>query len=156
MEVPVLAVRQPWAGLIAAGLKTWEVRNYPAPEKHLGQKIAIYASRTNPEADDLHHVSLRRFLYDFNIQNPDPTSLPSPCFKFGEIVAVATLETYQRCENSLDFSYREPKHWAPLSYHKDGKTHFWSLAHIQAPKHPIPFKFPRGSVVWTSTELETI
>ncbi|MDD3089807.1 MAG: ASCH domain-containing protein [Candidatus Omnitrophica bacterium] len=154
MKVPVLAVKQPWAGLIAAGLKTWEIRNFSAPEKYVGQKIAIYASRTNPKADDLKHVSLRRFMFDYHVQ--DPTSLPSPCFKFGEIIATAILETYQRCENSLEFSYQEPKHWAPLSYHIDGKTHFWGLADIQALKPPIPFKFPRGSVVWTSADLETI
>ncbi len=156
MKVPVLAVKQPWAGLIAAGLKTCEIRNFPAPEKHIGQKIAIYASRTNPQADDLHHVSLRRFMFDYHEQDQDPTSLPGLCFKFGEIIATATLETSFPCDNSIEFLYQESNHWAPLSYHKEGKTHFWGLKDIQALKKPIPFKFPHGAVVWTSTELETI
>lgn len=85
LQTPVLAVRQPWAGLIAAGLKT---------------------------------------------------SFP--------------------CDNSIEFLYQESNHWAPLSYHKEGKTHFWGLKDIQALKNPVSFKMPRGAVVWTSAELENL
>ena len=40
----VLTIKQPWAYLIAAGLKDIENRTWKCPEKYIGQRILIHAS----------------------------------------------------------------------------------------------------------------
>ncbi len=40
-----ITLHQPWATLIALGLKTVETRSWPAPERLLDQTIAVHAGR---------------------------------------------------------------------------------------------------------------
>ena len=40
-----ITLHQPWASLIALGLKNVETRSWPAPERLLGQVIAVHAGR---------------------------------------------------------------------------------------------------------------
>ena len=40
-----ITLRQPWATLIALGIKTVETRSWPAPERLLGQVIAVHAGK---------------------------------------------------------------------------------------------------------------
>ena len=47
MKMPVLSIWQPWASLIAHGIKTIETRNDPAPQELIGQRIAVHASVTD-------------------------------------------------------------------------------------------------------------
>ena len=44
---PVYAItlHQPWASLIALGLKTVETRSWPAPARLVGQRIAVHAGK---------------------------------------------------------------------------------------------------------------
>jgi hypothetical protein len=42
-SIPALTIWQPWASLIAAGAKPYEWRGWPAPERLIGQRIAIHA-----------------------------------------------------------------------------------------------------------------
>ena len=44
---PVYAItlHQPWASLIALGLKTVETRSWPAPARLMGQRIAVHAGK---------------------------------------------------------------------------------------------------------------
>ena len=44
---PVCAITldQPWASLTALGIKTVETRSWPAPERPIGQVIAVHAGR---------------------------------------------------------------------------------------------------------------
>ena len=46
MKIVVLSIWQPWASLIAAGIKTIETRTEAPPEELIGQRIAIHASNT--------------------------------------------------------------------------------------------------------------
>lgn len=41
--LPAITIWQPWASLIAAGLKPYEFRGWPAPERLIGGRIAIHA-----------------------------------------------------------------------------------------------------------------
>ena len=41
--IPALTVWQPWASLIAEGVKPYEFRGWPAPKAYRGQRIAIHA-----------------------------------------------------------------------------------------------------------------
>lgn len=41
----VLSLHQPWATLVALGVKTIETRSWPAPDSVIGQRIAIHAAK---------------------------------------------------------------------------------------------------------------
>ncbi len=138
-KIPVLAVRQPFAGLIAADLKGYEVRRYPYPQGFEGQKIAIYASLTKPDRMHLRHV--KTVLKSQNI------SLPDSCFVHGAIIAFAELSGCDKIAFPSEFNRLAGSHYAPSSYWVDGKTYFWNLENVQLIK-PVTFKFPRGAVVW--------
>jgi len=149
-KIPVLAVRQPWAGLIASGKKIIEVRGYPAPKKYIGQKISIYASRTKPVPSELKHC------FEMNYRTSGAYLLPSECETRGAILAVATLESSLKCTGWQDFGSWEHDHWNPLDYYRsDKKTYYWVLDDIQPLTDPVPFKFS-GSMVWSSIEAEKV
>ena len=40
-----ITLHQPWASLIALGIKTVETRSWPAPERLIGQTVAIHAGK---------------------------------------------------------------------------------------------------------------
>ena len=44
-RVYAITLHQPWATLIALGLKSVETRSWPAPERLLGRAIAVHAGR---------------------------------------------------------------------------------------------------------------
>lgn len=50
-DLPALTLWQPWASLIAIGVKRYETRSWPAPERLIGQRIAIHAAK-RPVAPD--------------------------------------------------------------------------------------------------------
>lgn len=143
--IPVLAVRRHWAGLIESGRKTIDVRNYPAPQKYIGQKIAIYSSRTAPKSSEVEHI--RHMLY----QSEKDLNLPGSCYCAGGILTVATLESSILCTSIQDFERRQPEHWNPLNYYRKDKTYYWILKDIHPLAYPVPFKFS-GSMVWSSIE----
>jgi hypothetical protein len=45
-HVYALTVRQPWAALIVSGAKTVENRTWRAPERIIGERIAVHAAET--------------------------------------------------------------------------------------------------------------
>ena len=48
-----LTLHQPWAGLLAAGVKTIETRSWAAPKSAIGQQMAIHASKRKFNYSDL-------------------------------------------------------------------------------------------------------
>lgn len=47
-----LSLWQPWASLIAIGVKPYETRDWPPPAKLIGQRIAIHAAKKAVSSDD--------------------------------------------------------------------------------------------------------
>ena len=45
-SIPALTLHQPWATLIALGIKTIETRSWPPPRAIIGRRLAIHAGRT--------------------------------------------------------------------------------------------------------------
>lgn len=54
-----LTVWQPWATLIALGLKPWEFRGWPAPRRHVGQRIAIHAAARHVNMQEVYALTLQ-------------------------------------------------------------------------------------------------
>lgn len=44
-----ISIKQPWAYLIAAGIKDIENRTWKCPEKYIGERVLIHASKTQYE-----------------------------------------------------------------------------------------------------------
>ena len=44
-----ISIKQPWAYLIAAGIKDIENRTWKCPEKYIGKRVMIHASKTQYE-----------------------------------------------------------------------------------------------------------
>ena len=77
-----ITLHQPWATLIALGVKTVETRSWPAPERLLGQVIAVHAGkRLVRRPGDCIERELRDRLGDDWIR-----TIPA-----GAVVATATL-----------------------------------------------------------------
>jgi hypothetical protein len=56
MMVPALTIWQPWATLIAVGLKPYEFRGWAFPEAMIGQRIAIHAGARPVRKDEVRHL----------------------------------------------------------------------------------------------------
>ena len=44
-----ISIKQPWAYLIAAGIKDIENRTWKCPQKYIGERVLIHASKTQYE-----------------------------------------------------------------------------------------------------------
>ncbi len=89
-----LTIRQPWATLIALGVKTIETRSWRAPVSLIGQRIAIHAGSHRPLLADVGDWSTfyspDRECFIMR-EHPDGRCADLP---FGAIVATATLTDY--------------------------------------------------------------
>lgn len=99
MTVPALTLWQPWASLVAEGVKTIETRSWKAPDDLIGDTIAIHAAARKPRR----HVPVgdwlpyragdtgpyRMELYAQGVPGAPQSPVPLP---LGAIVATARLE----------------------------------------------------------------
>lgn len=86
-----LTIRQPWASLVALGVKHIETRTRPAPKAMIGQHFAVHAGAHRPESVTGYTVWLPRGFgseWFGMIQLPDEISYDLP---LGAIVATARL-----------------------------------------------------------------
>lgn len=142
----VLAVRQPFASLIAEGFKSIEIRGHAS---HIREDIAIYASRTPAFQED---IALMNFIFDHKLgrlwdeisEHPLPFPLPH-----GQILAIASLVDAKLLSKS-EFLDLEAKHWARAEFYKKDNTYGWYLENIRKIE-PIDFKFS-GSIVWSKID----
>jgi hypothetical protein len=57
--IPALTLWQPWATLVAEGLKPFEFRSWPAPSRLIGQRIAIHAGARPVRRDEIDDLMSR-------------------------------------------------------------------------------------------------
>lgn len=58
-----LTIRQPWASLIALGVKTIETRSWRAPQALIGQTLAVHAGKHKPPTST-RHGQIGSYRYD--------------------------------------------------------------------------------------------
>lgn len=127
--VRCVSLWQPWASLIAAGLKTVETRSWPAPTTILGSRIAIHAAKTNKgmwlaaQDKELWKACLEALPFD------EQGFLPR-----GVLVATALVEA------SIPTERLNPDIFGDFSAGRFG----WMLADIEPLKTPIPAKGAQG------------
>lgn len=57
--IPTLTIWQPWASLIAAGAKPYEWRGWKAPDRLIGQRIAIHAGARKVKREEIADLLLQ-------------------------------------------------------------------------------------------------
>lgn len=127
----VLAIKQPWASLIAEGKKTIEVRSRPT---NIRERVAIYATRT---------------MYDENGFGIGTRPLPR-----GYIIATAEIVGCIQYQPGLDFMEDQDAHMIPCkSIYEHVGDYAWKLENVKRIETPIKYKMPKGCVVWANAEL---
>lgn len=150
-EIRVLAVRQPWASLIVEGLKTIEVRSKPT---NIRGKVAIYASSKLASNDNIGWVFLSMgALQTYEQMSLDDRNKFNSVYEtFAENVGkiIGTVEITGVEEAKEDSWSNRREHFAP----KNKGKYYWNLANPQKFETPIPYKPPKGSIVWSKTKLQ--
>ena len=132
-ETPVLtrcvSLWQPWASLIACGMKTVETRPRHAPVTIIGQRIGIHAALTKK---GMYLATKDRVLWEACIQGlnwSEDGNLP-----FGALVATALVVSSHPVKDLTKDIYGD---------YSSGRFG-WKLADIEPFPEPIPFKGAQG------------
>ena len=75
IRLPAITLWQPWASLLAHGIKPHETRSWPAPPALVGERVAIHAAARPVRPRDLPAL-LERECYGSNLP---PYNLPLGC-----------------------------------------------------------------------------
>lgn len=154
-EIRVLAVRQPWASLIVEGLKTIEVRSKPT---NIRGKIAIYAtdlryshSKVQEFFDHFDNMLSKKLISDY-VCNYASSMVPSSGPR-GYIIGTVEITGCVKLRNDFEYSIYQNEHLSPAEYYKPDNTYYWDLKHPVKFSKPIPYKPPKGAIVWSKTTL---
>jgi activating signal cointegrator 1 len=133
--VKALPVWQPWASLIAMGVKRNETRAYPPKRLGLrdGQRIAIHAAKTDQEI-------YRCGIPPFSRYVPLQAELP-----LGAIVAVVTLQRGRLIDHAFEslLSAHAPVEHAFGDYTLG--RYAWVLRDVEKLPIPIPIRGQQGT-----------
>jgi len=135
--IPVLSVRQPWASLIADGLKTIEVRKWVPG--HRGP-LAIHAS----QSFDNNSFHVLRHLHPDLVLKDEP---------LGEIIAVVNLDCIYSF-NHESFLDTYDRHYNPIDWYQKGLKG-WVFSDIKRVK-PVPHRGSLGLSRVLTARLEVI
>ena len=133
----VLAIKNPWAERIANGDKTIEVRSR---RTLIEERVAIYVSRTKM------HTAEAGWMRHLGYETDDSLR--------GYIIGTVEMCGATPIPSMDEFISNQNQHLCPAYFYKDGQ---WNW-HLKNPIKidPIPFKMPKGAVIWTSIEGELI
>ena len=145
----ILAVKQPWASLIAEGHKDCEVRS---KHTYVRGRIAIYASRSEPSDEDM--ASMEAYFTNY-LTVPVPEEFKKENLPRGKILVTVDL-IGSDLFSKKDWDDEKAWHIAPDSYYKPGRTYRWYLSDVEPLDEPIPFKMPKGAVVWANADIEEL
>jgi hypothetical protein len=122
-------VLQPWAGLIAAGVKTVEFRSQPT--RKVGERVAIRSGAAIIEGPNVN--AGWELLFDRDL----------PYNHINSILAVATIAECRGPRNSD----REQPGWMEPGPHGD-YGYSWVLSDVQTLSEPLEWKPKRGAQTW--------
>ena len=135
LTVKALSLHQPWATLIAAGVKNIETRSWPPPRSLIGQRIAIHAAKKVVAFPDT--PAYREFNDAVNnaLGHDWLGRIPT-----GAVVAIATLQNARQIQgdtaipqgDELLFGDFTPVRW------------MWELSDVQPLDPPIPARGHQG------------
>jgi hypothetical protein len=150
-EIRVLAVRQPWASLIVEGLKTLEIRSNLTNKR---ERVAIYCSKN--DLTEYEENQFLRLIYDMESKKEitkDERRLAEDNIRRmgtpGRIIGTVEI-TNCRSVSSYDILCLRNKHFA----NNITLLHYcWEFSNPIKFSSPIPYKPPKGAVIWSKTVL---
>lgn len=128
----VLAIKQPWASMIAEGIKDIEVRSQATNTR---ERVAIYATRSMYDELGIPYVR--------------------PGLPRGYIIATAEIVDCDQYDSGLGFLGHDDRHMIPcadIDFDQYAGYYAWHLANVKKLEQPIRYKMPKGCVVWANTE----
>ena len=126
-----ITLHQPWASLVAVGAKTVETRFWRPPEKLLGQRIAIHASKQK--------VALKSGAFSRAVDSKLGKDWRSK-ETFGAVVATAKLQRVKKISNKKDIPSEKKTLFGDYAL---GRW-MWELADIEKVEPPVPARGQRG------------
>lgn len=132
----VLTLRQPWAWMVVAGIKTIETRTWRTNYRGL---VVIHASKKfgNEEKETIYRMA--RWSEFLN------NALRSAIFDTGAIIGEANLEACFRFNNFETFETLQEKHCCiPVEDYSWANRWGWELSLAKKYKQPIPIKGKLG------------
>ncbi len=143
-----LTLHQPWASLIAHGVKSIETRDWPPPRRLIGQRIAIHAGRKREVSGNLHPESLRAVLDLYGVGWGDRIPL-------GAVVATALLMDarqvrFQHYAGRVLASSPSYTGWVEPDPYGDFSTGrwLWFLMDVEPCNPPVPAVGHQGLWDW--------
>lgn len=136
-------MHQPWASLVALGVKTIETRPGPHPSTMYGGKIAVHANKTT---DWLHLLNDEPFKSA--LESLARTGLPLGCV----IATVEIVKSVGLTEESVATVRRNKPDELPLGNFTEGRFG-WLLRKPILLREPIPFRAHQG---WPDIDDELI
>jgi hypothetical protein len=129
-----LTVRQPYAGLIAAGIKQYETRPASVHPTFRGDLI-IHAGKAIPAADWSDPIPLDMYA-DFNLRRI--------CRVLGKALCIVTVTDIVRVEDIRDTISSFERAFGDYT---DGRM-AWKLEHVRLLSEPIPARGQLGIWEW--------
>ena len=97
-SMPAISLWQPWASLIAEGVKQTETRSWTPPRKIYGQRVAIHAAKRWTKEE----VMAFRDLWPWSNEEINVEPLGKDLLPLGKVVATCIIETCYRSDNLDD------------------------------------------------------
>lgn len=135
MPLKCVSLWQPWASLVAAGVKTVETRSWAIPYSLLGSRIGIHAAKTHmginlaKEDPELWGCCVRHLGWELPQISEECCILP-----FGMLVATAVVEACFPVERLV------PDVFGDYSPGRFG----WVLSGVEKLVEPVPIKGRQG------------
>lgn len=136
---------QPWATLVAIGVKRLETRSWPIPRAALGQAVAIHAAKRAPEWTTNHAINNALARHGFENEHQDAP--PRVLLPRGRIVAVGELQHSYRIDEAFLASPYFREEDRPFGDFTPGRF-AWDLGKVVPLRAPIPSKGAQGLWTW--------
>lgn len=108
-----ISIKQPWAYLIAAGIKDIENRTWKCQEKYIGERVLIHASAKHANND-----SRFNYAYALDSNQRDQAAFNTPNKRFIIQNACSTTSAIIGSVEILDCVINHPSIWAEMSQMK--------------------------------------
>ena len=137
LTVKALSLHQPWATLIAAGVKNVETRSWPPPQSLIGHRIAIHAAKkivAFPDTPAYREVQRR------GEQRIGPRLAADRISTKGAVVAVATLQNARQVQDDTAIPQGNELLFGDFTL---GRW-IWELSNVQPLDPPVPARGHQG------------
>ncbi|WP_340819051.1 hypothetical protein [Methanolobus sp. WCC4] len=137
----ILAVRRPWPYLIDGNHKTIEVRSTPTGFRGY---LGLYNSLSKPDPDEYDYF---RYELGFDVSVDD--------LVFGEITSLIEIKDCIKLDTLEIFMSYQLEHCLDVRHFRPG-LYGWVIGDVIPLPRTVPFKMPKGCVIFANVPDELI